>query len=108
MPAARAPPKVAKGKNDKDVLTMVTNLRSDMSEDMQREAINSAIEAFNESKDQKEIAAVIKKRFDATYAGSTWHVIVGNHFASSVSHAAHCLCFFTMQGQTVLLFRSLE
>jgi hypothetical protein len=78
---------------------------------MAREAASVARDAFSEcggSGAQKDVAAVIKKRFDALYPGTTWHCIVGSHFASSISHATRSLCFFNVQGQNVLLFRSLE
>ena len=54
------------------------------------------------------MAALIKKRFDARYPGSTWHCIVGSHFASSIQAATRSLTFFTISGQNVLLYRSLE
>ena len=76
---------------------------------MQREAVAVAREAFSESKGvQKDVAAVIKKRFDARYPGSTWHCIVGAHFASSVQAATRSLTLFSISGQHVLLYRSLE
>ena len=75
---------------------------------MQRDALSIAKEAMAESLVQKDVAAVIKKRFDSLYPGTTWHCIVGTHFASSIAHATRSLIFFNMQGQNVLLYRSLE
>ena len=76
---------------------------------MQRDAVSVAREAFSECKGvQKDVAAAIKKRFDARYPGSTWHCIVGSHFASSIQAATRSLTFFSLSGQNVLLYRSLE
>lgn len=109
MPAAKAAPvKPKTAKSGKDELSSISNLRSDMDEEMQREAIAAAREAMAESKDQKSIAAAVKQRFDAAYPGSTWHAIVGTHFASSITHATRCLVFFNLNGQNILLFRSIE
>jgi dynein light chain LC8-type len=67
-----------------------------------------ARESMAEGLMQKDVAAAIKKKFDALYPGTTWHCIVGTHFASSIAHATRSLIFFSMQGQNVLLYRSLE
>lgn len=76
---------------------------------MQREAVSVARDAFGECKGvQKDVAAAIKKRFDERYPGSTWHCIVGSHFASSIQSATRSLTFFSISGQNVLLYRSLE
>lgn len=45
----------------------------DMSEDMQDEAINTAIQAIAKYNIEKDISAYIKKEFDRTY-GPTWLV----------------------------------
>ena len=76
---------------------------------MQRDAVSIARDAFSECKGvQKDVAASIKKRFDERYPGSTWHCIVGSHFASSIQAATRSLTFFSISGQNVLLYRSLE
>lgn len=43
----------------------------DMSEEMQDEAINTAIQAIAKYNIEKDISAYIKKEFDRTY-GATW------------------------------------
>lgn len=53
---------------------------ADMSEEMQREAVDIANEAMLGQAIEKDIAAAIKKRFDNKY-GPTWHCIVGRNFA---------------------------
>ena len=56
----------------------------------------------------QDIAARIKKRFDSSYPSTTWHCIVGNHFAVSVTHQTKYLIFLEVAGQSVLLFKSQE
>lgn len=52
---------------------------ADMSEEMQREAVGIAIEALQLHSVEKDIAALIKKRFDDKF-GPTWHCIVGRNY----------------------------
>ncbi|KAF9622216.1 hypothetical protein IFM89_030074 [Coptis chinensis] len=52
---------------------------ADMNEDMQKEAIDIAISAFEKHSVEKEIAEQIKKDFDKKH-GPTWHCIVGRNF----------------------------
>ncbi|VDP20049.1 unnamed protein product [Schistosoma margrebowiei] len=52
---------------------------ADMSDDMQREAVNCASRALEKSSIEKDIAAFIKKEFDKKY-NPTWHCIVGRNF----------------------------
>ena len=56
----------------------------------------------------QDIAARIKKKFDSSYPSTTWHCIVGNHFAVSITHQTKYLCFLDVAGQSVLLFKSQE
>ena len=75
---------------------------------MQKAAIEAVRDAFSESKVQKDLAARIKKKFDSSYPNTTWHCIVGNHFAVSITHQTKYLCFLEVAGQSVLLFKSQE
>ncbi|KAL6548234.1 hypothetical protein OROGR_008655 [Orobanche gracilis] len=58
----------------------VTIKSADMKEDMQKEAIDIAIAAFEPCNVEKDVAEIIKKTFDTKY-GPTWHCIVGKNFA---------------------------
>lgn len=58
---------------------------ADMAEDMQQEAVECAVRAFEKYTVEKDIAAFMKKEFDKKY-GSTWHCIVGRNFGSYVTH----------------------
>ncbi|KAJ8420806.1 hypothetical protein Cgig2_021078 [Carnegiea gigantea] len=55
---------------------------ADMSDDMQKEAVDTAIAAFEKHSVEKDVAERIKKEFDKKY-GATWHCIVGRNFDSS-------------------------
>ncbi|ERN02169.1 hypothetical protein AMTR_s00045p00194200 [Amborella trichopoda] len=57
----------------------VTIKSADMKEEVQKEAIDCAIAAFEKHSVEKDIAAYIKKGFDNKY-GPTWHCIVGRNF----------------------------
>lgn len=59
-------------------------LTSDMSEEIQQEAVNAARNAMEISVNYCEVAEYIKKYFDKYYS-SPWHCIVGPHFARQVN-----------------------
>jgi hypothetical protein len=110
MSRKRVKPKKSSAKED-DYLIEIH--RSDMSDDMQREAIQAAKDAYQESLQQgnggqKDFAARIKKRFDSSYPNSTWHCVIGNHFASAVTHQTRFLIFFQFNSQNILLFKTTE
>ncbi|XP_011090996.1 dynein light chain 2, cytoplasmic isoform X3 [Sesamum indicum] len=52
---------------------------ADMKEDMQKEAVDVAVAAFEMHNVEKDVAEHIKKMFDKKY-GPTWHCIVGKNF----------------------------
>ncbi|KAL3648668.1 hypothetical protein CASFOL_005071 [Castilleja foliolosa] len=52
---------------------------ADMKEDVQKEAIDIAVAAFENYNVEKDVAEHIKKVFDKKY-GPTWHCIVGKNF----------------------------
>ncbi|GAQ33541.1 rhodopsin family protein [Aspergillus niger] len=57
----------------------------DMTEDMQQEAVEVAIEAMDKYHIEKDIAQYIKREFDSR-KGATWHCVVGRNFGSFVTH----------------------
>ncbi|KAF8924775.1 Dynein light chain Tctex-type [Dissophora ornata] len=88
---------------------------ADMAEDVQQEAIECAVRAFEKFTVEKDIAAFIKKEFDKKY-GATWHCIVGRNFGSFVTHGKwqqiaskrqtkHFIYFYLDQ-IAILLFKS--
>ncbi|XP_017075452.1 dynein light chain 1, cytoplasmic [Drosophila eugracilis] len=78
---------------------------ADMSEDMQQDAVNSAIKALDRYNIETDVAAYIKKEFDRKY-NPTWHCIVGHHFGSYVTHETRHFIYFYMAQVAILLFKS--
>ncbi|XVF66197.1 hypothetical protein PTKIN_Ptkin10aG0016200 [Pterospermum kingtungense] len=78
---------------------------ADMKEDMQKEAVNIAISAFEKNNVEKDVAEHIKKEFDKKH-GPTWHCIVGRNFGSYVTHETNHFVYFYLDHKAVLLFKS--
>ncbi|CAH9061706.1 unnamed protein product [Cuscuta epithymum] len=78
---------------------------ADMKEDMQKEAVNIAIAAFELHTVEKDVAEHIKKEFDKNH-GPTWHCIVGKNFGSYVTHETNHFVYFYLDTKAVLLFKS--
>ncbi len=111
MSRKRVKPKKSSTTKEDDYLVEIH--RSDMTEDMEREAIQNAKDALSDlaaqgNGGQKDLATRIKKKFDSTYPNSTWHCVIGNHFASAVTHQTRFLIFFQINSQNILLFKTTE
>jgi dynein light chain LC8-type len=78
---------------------------TDMTEDMQAEVITVATDAVKLHQQARDIAASIKKEFDARH-GPTWHAVVGQDFGSYVTHEARHFIYFYVNKLGVLLFKS--
>ncbi|MCL7035621.1 hypothetical protein MKW94_009657 [Papaver nudicaule] len=78
---------------------------ADMKEDLQKEAIEFAISAFEKHNVEKDIAEYIKKEFDKKH-GPTWHCIVGRNFGSYVTHETNHFVYFYLDQKAILLFKS--
>jgi len=78
---------------------------ADMKEDLQREAVDIAIAAFDKHNVEKDVAEAIKKEFDRKH-GPTWHCIVGKNFGSYVTHETNHFVYFYLDTKAVLLFKS--
>ncbi|KAF5465454.1 hypothetical protein F2P56_015463 [Juglans regia] len=78
---------------------------ADMLADMQKEAVDTAIAAFEKHGVEKDVAEHIKKEFDKRH-GSTWHCIVGRNFGSYVTHETNHFVYFYLDQKAVLLFKS--
>ncbi|KNA04892.1 hypothetical protein SOVF_195490 [Spinacia oleracea] len=78
---------------------------ADMADDMQKEAIDIAIAAFEKVNVEKDVAEGIKKEFDKKH-GPTWHCIVGRNFGSYVTHETNHFIYFYLDQKAVLLFKS--
>ncbi|KAA3455650.1 dynein light chain 1, cytoplasmic [Gossypium australe] len=78
---------------------------ADMKDDMQKEAVNIAISAFEKNNVEKDVAEYIKKEFDKKQ-GPTWHCIVGRNLGSYVTHETNHFVYFYLDQKAVLLFKS--
>lgn len=78
---------------------------ADMKDDMQMEAVDIAVGAFEKHNVEKDVAEHIKKEFDKKY-GPTWHCIVGKNFGSYVTHETNHFVYFYLDTKAVLLFKS--
>ncbi|KAL9232949.1 hypothetical protein vseg_008005 [Gypsophila vaccaria] len=78
---------------------------ADMSDDLQKEAVDVAIAAFEMNIVEKDVAESIKKEFDKKH-GPTWHCIVGRNFGSYVTHETNHFVYFYLDHKAVLLFKS--
>jgi len=83
-------------------------IKTDMSDELQTNVINivrNAIDkCLSKNKLDKDMAVEIKKELDKKFPHA-WHVIIGKHFAVSITHTAKCLLFFTMGSYNILCFR---
>ncbi|PWA67587.1 Dynein light chain, type 1/2 [Artemisia annua] len=91
--------------NSSSISRKVIFKAADMKEDMQTEAVNIAIAAFENSSVEKDVAEEIKKAFDKNH-GPTWHCIVGKNFGSYVTHETNHFVYFYLDSRAVLLFKS--
>mmetsp|Transcript_76312 Transcript_76312/g.93718 ORF Transcript_76312/g.93718 Transcript_76312/m.93718 type:complete len:92 (+) Transcript_76312:121-396(+) len=78
---------------------------SDMTEEMQLEAVDVSTQAMEKFSIEKDIAAYIKKEFDKKH-NPTWHCIVGRNFGSYVTHETKHFVYFYIGQIAVLLFKS--
>ncbi|OMJ91165.1 hypothetical protein SteCoe_6333 [Stentor coeruleus] len=78
---------------------------ADMTDDMQQDAIETAVQAIQTETAHKSIAAYLKKEFDKKY-GPTWHCIVGKNYGSFVTHEAQHFIYFFLDDLAILLFKS--
>lgn len=57
----------------------------DMSEEMQRKAVDIAADALVKFTVEKDVAAHVKRTMDKEF-GPTWHAVVGKNYGSYVTH----------------------
>ncbi|KAJ1676414.1 hypothetical protein EV182_008239, partial [Spiromyces aspiralis] len=58
---------------------------ADMTDEMRTKVVKVITDAFDANKQEKDIAAQIKRESDRQF-GATWHAIVGRNFGSYVTH----------------------
>ena len=78
---------------------------SDMTEELQNDAVQIAKQALDRYTVEKDIAAFIKNAFDRKHS-PTWHCVVGHSFGSYVTHESGRFIFYYIGNYAILLFRS--
>ncbi|ROI64782.1 Dynein 8 kDa light chain, flagellar outer arm [Anabarilius grahami] len=78
--------------------------RSDMSDEMECEALQVALLAVNMYEKNEDIAHYIKTEFNRKH-GNYWQCIVGN-FASSVTHNKNSYIDFSVGDENITLFKT--
>ncbi|KAF8354415.1 hypothetical protein PRIPAC_96038 [Pristionchus pacificus] len=78
---------------------------TDMPEEMQRAAMQVAVDAMSKYRVEKDIATYIKEEFDKRYLPS-WHCVVGRNFGSYVTHETNHFIYFYIQHVAVMLFKT--
>ena len=78
---------------------------SDMSEELQADAVQLGKDALSKFTVEKDIAEYIKREFDRKH-GAVWHCIVGHSFGSFVTHESGHFLFYYIGSYAILLFRS--
>ncbi|KAJ1982389.1 Dynein light chain 2, cytoplasmic [Dimargaris verticillata] len=77
----------------------------DMAEELQNDVLRVTNEALDQCQMEKDIAAFIKRKFDAEHQ-ATWHCIVGKSFGSYVTHETQHFIYFYIDKLAILLFKS--
>ena len=77
----------------------------DILDPMKNKCVDEIDAALDQFQIEKDVATVVKKKFDETYGG-TWHCVVGRNFGCSVTHQTKYLLFFQIDEIYVLLFCS--
>ncbi|CAA9993151.1 unnamed protein product [Nesidiocoris tenuis] len=78
---------------------------SDMSPEMQLDALSVALEGHQKFDSEMNLARHIKTRFDRKYR-RFWHCTVGRDFGSYVSHVGKRFIYFHVDQYAILLFKS--
>ncbi|KAK9971123.1 hypothetical protein ABG768_027015 [Culter alburnus] len=78
--------------------------KSDMSDEMQRNALQVALLAVNMYKEDNDIARYIKKEFNRKH-GNTWHCIIGSS-GYSVTNNKNSYIDFSVGGKNITLFKT--
>ncbi|KAI4303601.1 hypothetical protein MLD38_039210 [Melastoma candidum] len=105
VPGAPQGKPISADRNQSTVDRKVIIKSADMKDDMQKEAVDIAIAAFEKNSVEKDVAEHIKKEFDKKH-GPTWHCIVGRNFGSYVTHETNHFVYLYLDQKAILLFKS--
>ena len=78
-------------------------IQNTLSPELLKEVLDLTKKTLKTSRVEKDTAVAIKKAFDEKIFGSTWHCIVGTHFAVSVQFDTEYFTFFKIDQHHVLL-----
>ena len=78
-------------------------IQNTLSPELLKEVLELTTKTFKTSRVEKDTAVAIKRAFDEKIFGSTWHCIVGTHFAVSVQFDTEYFVFFKIDQHHVLL-----
>mmetsp|Transcript_51568 Transcript_51568/g.85442 ORF Transcript_51568/g.85442 Transcript_51568/m.85442 type:complete len:109 (+) Transcript_51568:38-364(+) len=81
-------------------------IQNTLSPELLKETLDLTKKYFQECRVEKDVASKIKKAFDEKIFGSTWHCVIGKHFACSVQFDTQYFIFFKFDQHYVLLFKS--
>jgi len=86
---------------------------SAFTDSLQKKAIMIVDEVLNRIKLDKDASTEVKRQIETnkeinTDENGAWHVIIGKHFASSITHQIKCLLFFDLleHNKSILIFRT--
>jgi dynein light chain LC8-type len=85
---------------ERNLLQVINEMDEKMFKDVE-EQVNRAIDAHET---EKLISEYIKNFFDKKYSPN-WHVVVGKHFASYVTHQVKHYCFFYIGQLAILIYK---
>ncbi|KAH9584143.1 Dynein light chain [Trypanosoma melophagium] len=81
------------------------NINADMTKDMQEEARNLVIQAFETESLEAAVASFVKREFQKKYKG-IWHCAVGKNFGSYVTHETKGYIYITWGQLSILLWKT--
>ncbi|AAZ11555.1 dynein light chain, putative [Trypanosoma equiperdum] len=81
------------------------NINADMTKEMQEEARNLVIQAFETESLENGVASFVKREFQKKYKG-IWHCVVGKNFGSFVTHEMKGYIYMTWGPLSILLWKT--
>lgn len=79
---------------------------SDMTQEMQQQAIQICVEAASQFTSGSKIASAIKRQFDSAYPEVKWHCLTGKAFGCFVTYDPGCFIHLAVDKDEVILFRA--
>jgi len=80
--------------------------QSTFTESEEAECLAEVRKAMLDCKTPKDVAKNLKQFYDTKDPGRSWHCLVGQHYAASISYSASRVFFFNLGKYNVLLFQT--